>query len=212
MRRQSSTEGILARLREAKSARDWGEIVSILDETTESDMKAIQRTLPELIAHHNWLIRASAVETVGTFRRKKFVDLVEARLRDTNKIVRSYALQAYYDLRGIKSLPTLKNFSGDKDVHLRVTALALCYVATRDESFLRTLERILLRRYCRYHDRYAALNVLDYYLDISTDPDVIEMFRSILKVTPKSLGLAKDITKKLKEWESMQRQDRHRDV
>jgi hypothetical protein len=202
MRRQSSTEGILARLREAQNAKDWGELASIVDETTERDMKAIQRTLPELIAHRNWLVRASAVETAGTFRQKKFVDLVEARLRDTNKIVRSYALQAYYDLRGIRSLPTLKNFSGDKDVRLRVTALALCYVATRDESFLRTLERILLRQYCRYYDRYAALNVLDYYLDISTDPNVIEMFRSILKVTAKSLGLAKDLKKKLKEWDS----------
>lgn len=152
--------------------------------------------------HHNWLVRASAVEAAGVFRQRKLIDLVEARLKDTNKIVRRYALQAYYDLRGAQSLPTLKDFCGDKDVRIRVTALALGYAATRDESFLMTSERILRRQYCRYHDRYAALHVLDYYLGVSTDPGVMEMFRHILTVTPKSLGLAKGIREKLKRWES----------
>jgi hypothetical protein len=202
MGKQSSAKDVLIRLREAQSTKDWGEVASIVGEAIETDANAIKRIVPELITHHNWLVRASAVEVVGVFRQKKFINLVEARLKDTNKIVRSYALQAYYDLLGVQSLPTLKNFCGDKNVGIRVTALTLCYAATRDKSSLRILERILLRKYCGYRDRYVALHILDYYLDISTDPGVMEIFKHILKVTPKSLGLAKDITKKLKEWES----------
>jgi hypothetical protein len=210
MGRQLPGKGILTRLREAQSTKDWGEVSCILDEATGSDANAITPIMTELVTHHNWLVRASAVEVVGVFRQGQFVDLVQARLRDTNKVVRSHALQAYYDLLGAQSLPTLKSFCGDKNVGIRVTALALCYAATKDDSLLRTLKGILLREYCRYNDRYAALHTLDYYLDISTDPDVMQMFRSILKVTPRSLGLAKDLRKKLKEWENRQRPSRDR--
>jgi hypothetical protein len=176
-----------------------------LDEATRSDAKVIKPIVAELLTHHNWLVRASAVELVGVFRQKQFVDSVHVRLNDTNKVVRSCALQSYYDLLGAQSLPTLTSLCEDKNAGVRVTALALCYVALRDQSFLKTLERILLRKRCHYHNRYAALNVLDYYLDVSTDPDVMGMFRSILKMAPGSSGLAKDLRKKLQEWKRKRR-------
>jgi hypothetical protein len=208
MKKQASEKDIRARLQKAQTTKDWGEVVSILDESTEREANVLRSVMPDLITHHNWLVRASAVEAVGTFRQRRSITLVQARLKDRNEVVRSYALVAYYDLLGAKSLSTLKAFCGDRNVRIRVAALALCYAATRDKPSLRTLERILLRKYCRYHNRYLALNVLDYYVDISADPNVTEMFRSILKVTPEFLGLAKDIKKKLQQWESRQRQER----
>jgi hypothetical protein len=109
-------------------------------------------------------------------------------------------------------LPTLRGFCGDKIVGIRVTALALCYVATRDKSFLDTLARILLRKYCKYHDRYVALHTLDYYLSISADDGVATMFKSILKATPRAQGLAKDIKKRLHEWGHKERHSRDRNA
>jgi hypothetical protein len=203
MKRQLPEKDTLRRMREAEGAKDWNEVVHILDEATESDANAIEPVIPELITHRNYVIRASAVEMVGAFRQKEFVNLVKARLRDPNKDVTGYALEAYYDLLGDESLPTLKDFCEAKSVGVRVTALALCYVATGDREFLWTLKKILLRPRCDYRHRYAALNILDHYLDVSSDLDVIEMFRSILEMSPKSQGIVKDIKKKLKEWGAM---------
>lgn len=198
MRRQLPKKGVLHQVCEAEARKDWGEVTRILDEATKSDARAIKAIIPELITHRSHVIRASVVEMIGTFRYKEFVSLIKARLKDPNKDVVAYALEAYYDLLGDESLPTLKRFCEDKSVGVRVTSLALCYVATRDREFLQTLERILLRPRCDYHHRYAALHVLDYYLDVSRDSDVVEMFGSVLKVIPRSQGIARDIRKKLR--------------
>jgi hypothetical protein len=85
-------------------------------------------------------------------------------------------------------------------VHLRVTAVALCYVITEDETVLEALKKIVLRRNCDYHHRFAALNILDHYLEIAKRPQLIDMFRAILQITPKRQGISKDITQKLRTW------------
>ena len=148
--------------------------------------------------HRERVVRATAVELVGEFELSEYANQVRARLRDRNVHVRSYALMAYYDLFGDEALPVIRKHCQDKSVHIRVTALTLCYIATEDKTVLESLKRIVLRRDCDYHHRCAVLNTLEHYLDISTYPELIDMYKAILRVAPKSQGVSKDIARKLR--------------
>lgn len=198
MRRQTQRQDILARLCQAEEGKDWLEVSDILDEASSENIQVLKPELPRLMEHRDWVIRASAVERVGAFELIEFVRQVRARLKDRNVHVRSYALMAYYDLLGEKALPVIREHCQDSSVHVRVTALALCYVASEDEAVLRSLERIVLRRNCHYRHRGAMLNILDHYLDIPTYPELIDLFKAILQVAPKWHGVSKDIARKLR--------------
>jgi hypothetical protein len=204
MGKQESGSDVVHRLRQAESEKNWQETVYILDHIdtlTEEDIRALEPVLPRLILHRYYVIRAGAVEVVGLFQLRQFLDLVEARLDDRNKDVRSYALEAYYDLLGGESLPAVRKYCEDRSLRVRVTALSVCYAATGDETCLARLEKILLRRDCDYHLRFVALNTLDYYMDVSRDPRAIGLFRSILERAGKSRGIAVTIRTRLAEWE-----------
>ncbi|HPC96722.1 MAG TPA: hypothetical protein PLU87_17390 [Sedimentisphaerales bacterium] len=200
MRKHSSQSAILKRLSEAEKKACWLEIVDVLDQASTRNIGALKSALPRLTQHSAYIIRASAVELVGDFKLTEFRNLVEARLQDRNVSVRAYALMAYYDLLGSRALPLIREYCQEKSVHLRVTALALCYAMTEDETVLRMLKKIMLRRNCSHHHRCAALNILDHYLEISSRPQLIAMFKAILRITPKRQGISKDITQKLRTW------------
>jgi hypothetical protein len=203
MGKQESGSDVVHRLCQAESEEKWEEISYILDNIdtlTEEDIRALEPVMPRLIMHRDYLIRAGAVEVVGLFQLRQFIDLVKARLHDRNKDVRSYALEAYYDLLGGESLPVLRKYCEDRSLRVRVTALSLCYAAIGDKTCLARLEKILLRRDCDYHLRFVALNTLDYYMDVSRDPCAIGLFRSILERAGKSRGIAVTIRVKLAEW------------
>jgi HEAT repeat protein len=151
MGKQESGSDVVRRLRQAESEKNWREISYILDNIdtlTEEDIRALEPVMPRLITHRDYLIRASAVDVVGLFQLRQFLDLVKARLDDRNKIARSYALEAYYELLGRESLPAVRKYCEDRSLQVRVTALSVCYAATGDETCLARLEKILLRRDC----------------------------------------------------------------
>lgn len=200
MRKHAGKSDILKRLSEAEKGPCYLDIEDILDQVSTRDIGAIKSALPRLMQHKAWVIRASAVELVGNFKLTEFRSLVEAGLQDRNVHVRCYALMAYYDLLGHRALPLIREYCREKSVHLRVTAVALCYVITEDETVLKTLKKIVLRRNCDYHHRCVVLSILEHYLDVASRPQLIDMFKAILRISPKRLGISKEIRRKLRTW------------
>lgn len=190
-------KNIQQRIKRAEEEKYWAEVSGILDDTTPDDVEQLKPLMKHLLAHRNWLVRASAVEVVGVFRLHQFASEVKLRLSDPNSNVRSYALMACYDLLGARALPVIKEFARVKDTRLRVTALVLLYVQTQDEDALAQLGRLLTRKRCRYDNRYVALNQFDYYLDLKKHPEVVSLLERILQSTSRSYGLAKDIRRVL---------------
>jgi hypothetical protein len=107
---------------------------------------------------------------------------------------------AYYDLRGAKVLPVIKEFCEDKDVGLRVTALALLFTENDDKVAFEKLSRILTRKRCKINHRYGAMHIFDHYCDVRPQSRIFKLYEEILPDVPKSLGLAKDIRSTLKKW------------
>ena len=180
-------------------AEDSLELCDLLSAVTESDIQKLKPLIPDLIENKYWIVRCDILEIIGSFELSEFLDLVQKRLRDRTILVRLYALTAYYDLLKGKALRVIRQFTQDKHVNLRLAALILCYVETRDEEVLRQIRRIVTRKDCDYHHQYVFLHSCEDYLDTSKCPEIIQIYRDILRSIPKSRGVAKDIGKRLKE-------------
>jgi hypothetical protein len=194
---------IRTRIEQVESGQVCDTVSGVLDEATEDDVDALKPILPDLLSHTEWVVRASAVELIGVFRLRRFLNLVTASLEDRNAIVRGYALSAYYDLLGEKALPLLRNWCDARDVRNRVDALALCYVETRQAPILDKLRRILMNKRCHFRHRYVAMNTFGYYLDVGKHPEMVKLFQDIrrrLRDAPRSFGLDKDIPRMLRKW------------
>ena len=202
MKVKTGSKGVPERLLQAEKEKDWGLISDMLYNASEKDAKLLVPIIPKLIIHYKWLVRASAVEFVGDFNLTQFVDLVKKRLEDRNTNVRIYALMAYYDLLGAKSLPLINKFCRDKNIRIRVTALALHYVETYDKDSFEAVSKIVLRKNCYHLHRSAVLNIFDHYLDIPGYAELLQLFRNIIKAAPQWQGVTKDIKSKLAEWGS----------
>ena len=198
--RTTKTDDISARIKEAMGDKDWGQVSILLDESDKEDAEALGPIIGDLMTHHAWVVRASAVEVAGVLGLRHVLRSVERCLKDRNGIVRSYALMAYYDLLGARALPAISESAAAKAVRDRVTALALQYVETGDEEAFEKLSRILKRKGCDFRHRSCALNILDYYLDVPMDSRIIHLYEAILPDVPKSLGLARDIRRRLAGW------------
>jgi hypothetical protein len=191
---------ISARLQEARKDKDWGEVADILDRASKDDIKALAPMIPDLIEHPRWLVRASVVEAISYANLRLFAGLVKDRLKDSNRVVRSYALRAYYDLLGSEALRVIDAFCGAKDVRVRVTALALRYVETGDHGAFDRLRRILTRKGCDFRHRSTVMWIFEDYCADGPNSDVIRLHEEVLKDLPKSLGVAKDMGRMLKKW------------
>jgi hypothetical protein len=188
---------VRTRIREAEKAKHWGELAGILDDADRNDIATLKPIIPDLIRHHEWIIRASTLEAIGRSHLHSFANRVKARLRDRNRIVRSYALMAYYDLLGAKALPMIDVLCTSQDMRVRVTALALRYIDTHDSHALEALRRILTRKNCSYFHRSAVMRMFDYYFDSHPPTSVVALYEDVLPDVPKSSGLAKDMKKLL---------------
>lgn len=200
MKQGENVDSLLVRLNEAEQQKDWGGMADILDDATKDDVGVLRGVIPRLAAHREWLIRACAMEVIGDFRLRSFLNLVKVGLEDKHLAVKSYALMAYYDLLKKKALPTIERFEGVADVGLRVTALALHYVELGDEHTFKTLERILSRKRCSSMHRYALINIFDHYCEVKSHKEILELFENILQDVPATDGLASEIRNKLDKW------------
>jgi len=215
MKQKKPANDILSRIQEAKDHKDWTEITDILDEATENelntlrDMNVLESVIHEFIEHHDWILRASTVEFIGEFGLKTFLTLVKARLHDSNSVVRSYALMAYYELTGAKALPVIEEICNSKNIANRVTALALHYIEKNNDDSFKKLSKILKRKRCNMNHLYSTLYIFDYYLDVQQHREIIKFFEDALKNIPKSLCIAKDINSMLKKWKKNKKKPMH---
>jgi hypothetical protein len=192
-KQKKTANDILIRIKEAQDYKDWGDLSDILYNATKNDIKALKPLIPNLINHHDWLIRASTVEVIGDFRLRQFMGLVKVGLEDRHPVVRAYALMAYYDILGKKALPVIEEFCITKEINPRVTALTLHYIETSDNDTFKKLSRILKRKRCRSMHRATTLNNFEHYLDVRAHSEIVNLYKNILLEIPKSHGLASEI-------------------
>lgn len=180
-------------------AEDWSDLSDILSDVTESDIRELKPFIPELIENKGWVVRCDVLDIIGRYELSEFIGLVKKSLHDRILHVRDYALMAYYDLLGKKALRTIRKLCKEKNVQLRITALALCYVETRNEDVLRQIRKIVTRKGCIYYHQSCVINCFEHYLNTGDYPEIIELYRDILRSIPKSRGVAKQLRKRLKE-------------
>jgi hypothetical protein len=180
-------------------AEDWADLSDILLDITKSDIIELKPFIPELIENKTWLIRCDVLDVIGRYELSEFIGLVKKSLHDRILHVRDYALMAYYDLLGKKALMTIRKLCKEKNVQLRITALALCYVETRNEDVLRKIRKIVTRKGCIHRHQGCVINCFEHYLNTDDYPEIIELYKDILRSIPKSRGVAKDLRERLKE-------------
>lgn len=180
-------------------AEDWSDLIDILSDVTESDIRELKPLIPELIENKSWVVRCDVLDVIGRYELSEFIGLVKKSMRDRILYVRNYALMTYYDLLGKKALMTIRKLCKEKNVQLKITALALCYVETRNEDVLRKIRKIVTRKGCIYHHQDWVINCFEHYLNTDDYPEIIELYRDILRSIPKSRGVAKQLRKRLKE-------------
>jgi len=182
--------------------KEWADISEILDEAKNEDIRALAPILPRFLKHRSFVVRASALDVIGAFDLRRYIKKVEHMLDDKNPTVQSYALSAYYDLRGKKALARIRKFCTHGTVCLRVSALALVYVATKDGESLEKLTKILMRRRGNGQNQFVAIHNFEYYLQVENHPEIIRLYKKIFDIVPDHLGLAKYLKKRLNELSS----------
>ena len=190
---------ICIRLREADRRRDWCEMSDLLDEATREDIKKLKPLIPELLEHRHFLVRTSAVELIEDFNLRSLTHLAQARLADRNALVRSYALMAYSRVAGAKALSEIAKGADDKDVGVRVTALVLSYVKTRDKNALEKLRKTLRRKTCRDSYRESTLRMFDLYMKGKPGVLVVKLYEEILPLIS-ACGVLEDMRGILNAW------------
>ena len=189
---------------------DWADLSDILLDVTKSDIKELKPFIPGLIESKSWVVRCDVLNITGSYELSEFIDLVKKSMHDRILHVRDYALMAYYDLLGKKALRTIRKLCKEKNVQLRITALALCYVETRNEDVLRQIRTIVTRKGCIYRHQYCVINCFEHYLNTNDFPEIIELYKEILRSIPRSRGVAKDLRKRLKEIHSSRKKCEHK--
>jgi HEAT repeat protein len=181
--------------------KDWDDISYVLDSATVDDADDIPAMLPRLrdLANHKaWVVRASVMDFIGAFKLVELLKVVRKKLADANPFVRSYALGAFYDLRGSKGLRTLNRLLKDKAVTVRLDALCLLFVDTGDKEYLDQIQRVVTRKNCDYHHQYAILHQLGHYLKLENHPEVLSLMRAVRATVDPEKGIAQDLDELLK--------------
>ena len=171
---------------------DDGELSDLLDDASRNDAKIISRSLPILLEHPSWVLRASALDYVGYCELVEFLPQVKKSLKDQIINVRMYALGAYYDLLKKKAMPVLKRESKSPVSKLKVNALSLLFIETQDMAVLGKISDIIKRKNCRQDNQFVVYNNFDYYLEIESFPEIIEIFRYIKESSP-NIGMVRTL-------------------
>ena len=83
-----------------RETEDHTEIVDILDNAREDEVPSLLSELPRLSQHRDWCVRASVFGLIGVHEIDQLSDLARTGLKDTNPIVRNYALIPKQATRG----------------------------------------------------------------------------------------------------------------
>lgn len=195
---------IISNIRELlEQAEDWLDISDVLEEAKEEDIPVLAPMLPQYLKHRNWVVRSSAVQIVGGFGLSQHMVRVETMFKDKNPVVQSSALCTYFELQGNRALPRIRKYCTHKNVRMRLVALCLAYVINRDvEVFVRIKEIATRKRGYYFFNQSIMLSTFEDYLQTETYPEIIELYKKVLKILPKHTGAAKDFKKRLKEMKT----------
>ena len=186
-------EKTINKLKTHLNSMDWSDVLDILENIDEDNVHNIIPILPNLLQHKEWTVRAETVDIVGGCGLEKFLKTVKAMLYDKNRHVRAYALAALYDLKKEKAIKYLETFAKDRNVTMKINALALLYIAKGSPETLNEIRKIVLRKNCNYFHQFNVISQFDYYLEIKKHPEIIELYKDILKIKAPSSGVAKQL-------------------
>jgi hypothetical protein len=178
---------------------DWSGIMDLLAEVDMSNVRDLMPMLPCLLKHQAWPVRAEAIEIVGSCRIRKFLKFAKKMLQDKNNHVKAYALVAIYDLERNNALKYIKHFIHDQNIRIRINALTLLYVEERTPETLSEIRKIVLRKNCDYHHQFNAINQFKHYLKIKNCPEIIKLYKDMLKNALPSSGVVKELKNILRE-------------
>jgi len=172
----------------------------ILEDAEEEDIPDLAPMLPKFLKHRSWLVRSSAVEIVGGYGLSQHIDIIETMFEDKNFVVRTSALCTYFDLRGNRALPRILEYCTHKTSRMRLVALCLVYVITRDVKVLIRIKEIATRNQNGYfYNQGIMFGTFEEYLETENYPEIIELYKKVLEIIPKQRGVAKDYKSRLKE-------------
>ncbi|MBN1124643.1 MAG: hypothetical protein JXA82_06525 [Sedimentisphaerales bacterium] len=160
---------------------DATDILIVLHDIGSKEIKKLIPYIPTLLKHKSWLVRSDILDYIGIYELKQFRKLVLQSLKDPNKHVISYGLMAYYELSGKSALPILRRYTASKYMHVRITALCLAFVETRDKQYMEVLRKIVFRKNCKQEHKYIVINVINYFMEIKSDAGVLSFCKELRK-------------------------------
>jgi hypothetical protein len=179
---------------------------SVLYNITESNIDEFKTLIPKLIEHKSESIRSKTMDIIGRFKLIEFFDLVEKRMHDNIEWVQSNAFITFYELLGKKASPTLRKVLKSENLNLKLTAMSLYYVETRNKDIFNEIKEIITPRDCK--DDYPRLvkDIFEHFPTTNEWPEIIQLCKDILKPTPERIARAKcgldisDILDEVTQW------------
>ena len=170
-----------------------------LRDIKKEELPAIFPKIPEYVAHEYELVRVEAVELIGDFKLKQFLEEIKSALNDKSELVRKYALSAIYDLIGSKSAPFLEKSLEDPHPQVVTNAATLLYLLTDDTKLLDRLLELLKENHWEYTLCSTVFSVFETYTSIKDFEEIITFLKALLPHLRKSSQLYKEIQSKILE-------------
>ena len=172
------------------------EILILLGEVTSKDIPSLKKVVPYLLKNKFWLVQAEIIDIIGVYGIRGFENEISIILNDEsrNETVRVYALFALYDLNHKKLHKTLTEYLEDPCVSLRLAAMCLYYIGTKDRGLLTKITKIVCRKNCNYLHQMSVIGIFSYYIDISKNKEIMSLFQKIY-LNARSKGIKKELEK-----------------
>ena len=142
----------------------------------------------------SWVNRCDVLDYIARNKLVEYTEITATILqRDSNIHVRCYALQALYELSPEKAQSLIRHHLHDKNISLRLTALALNFLSTSELYNLLRIRKVVTRKNCDYHHQYLIFNIFRYYGNVENIRPILELLEDILSATDSKSGIHKDI-------------------
>jgi len=167
------------------------------DEAGASYSTQIRPLLQEMLASESILEVADAADYIGAKKLLEFKILIEQGIHHRSPVVSSYSMMAMFDLVGNKVLPQILPLCNRRDLGVKLTALAIAFIVSRQDKYIREIRRLTIRPSADYRDQYLVIHVFDYYSLISKSPMVVKYLHELRRIVPPDSGLAIDLRRML---------------
>lgn len=160
---------------------EWVEISMLLDDVTSKDIPSLKKVIPFLLKSESWVLQADIIDIIGVYGIRGFEDEISMVLTDEsrNEHLRFYALRSLYDLNHKKSHKILKEYLEDPCVSLRLAAMCLYYIETKDKGVLTKITQIVCRKNCNYLHQVSVIRIFSNYIDTSKNEEIVGLFLKI---------------------------------